>query len=127
MIKVLPVFLELALLIFCLIDAIQTPAAEVRNMAKWVWILLILIFPLVGGIAWLVVGRPARPRPAGQVPNSSVPEVQRSLPSTSDIDERLAADLARLDREHEESLRRWEAELRERENGNRDDDDAPPR
>lgn len=132
MIRVMPFLVELALLIFCLIDAIQTPESEVRNLPKWGWIVLIIIVPLVGGIAWLVVGRPTRATRDSRsewAPGSGFPEQQRPQRSTREIDERLDADLARLDREHEESLKRWEAELRERErriSGN-DDGDAPTR
>ena len=55
----LPVLLELGLTIFCLIDCIQSPEISIRNLSKWLWIVLILLFPLVGSIAWLVAGRPS--------------------------------------------------------------------
>lgn len=126
MLRVLPFIIELALLVFCLIDAIQSPEGEIRNLPKWAWIVLILIFPIVGGIAWLVVGRPTRTRSDGWAPGAGFPEYERPAPATADIDDQLDADLARLDREHEESLRRWEAELREREQRLRDDGDAAP-
>ena len=47
-----------ALWVFCLVDAIGADAARVRNLPKAGWIILILLFPLVGSIAWLVAGRP---------------------------------------------------------------------
>jgi hypothetical protein len=47
-----------ALWVFCLIDAIGSNAAKVRNLPKVAWIILILLFPFVGSIAWLVAGRP---------------------------------------------------------------------
>ena len=56
----LPVLIELGLLVYCLIDAIQTPSQDHRNLAKPLWILLIILVPIVGGIAWLVAGRPPR-------------------------------------------------------------------
>jgi hypothetical protein len=55
--------IELGLLVYCLIDCIQTDSTTVRNLPKLGWLLLILVFPLVGGIAWLVAGRP-RPGPS---------------------------------------------------------------
>ena len=60
--RMLPLLLELGLLIYCLIDCIQSGEEEIRNLPKWAWIILILLFPLVGGIAWLVAGRPLRAR-----------------------------------------------------------------
>lgn len=47
-----------ALWVFCLVEAISTPADRIRNLPKVAWVLLVLLFPLVGSIAWLVAGRP---------------------------------------------------------------------
>ena len=38
----LPALLEIGLLIFCLIEVIQTPADETRNLSKGWWIVLII-------------------------------------------------------------------------------------
>ena len=120
------VLLELVLLVYCLVHVITSPEDEVRNLPKWAWILLILFFPLVGGIAYLIAGRPVSQARTGWAPGAGFPESERPHPSTSDIDESLAADLARLDREHEESLRRWEADLRKREHDIQGDGSSPP-
>jgi hypothetical protein len=47
-----------ALWLFCLVDVIGTPDRDVRNLPKLGWLLLVLIFPFVGSLAWLVAGRP---------------------------------------------------------------------
>lgn len=60
MLRYLPVVLSLALTIYCVVDAIQSEDSAVRNLPKIVWILLILLFPLVGPAAWLIAGRPSR-------------------------------------------------------------------
>jgi hypothetical protein len=52
--------LLLALDIFCVIDLIQTRDDEVRNLPKIAWLILILLFPPIGSIAWLAAGRPQR-------------------------------------------------------------------
>jgi hypothetical protein len=117
MLRFLPFVVELALLVFCVIDLIQTPDDEIRNLPKWGWLILIILLPLVGSIAWLVAGRPVRAR----APRSSwstgagFPEYERPQPSTADIDTRLQADLDAADRQHEEALRKWQASLEERE------------
>lgn len=49
-----------ALWVFCLVDAIGSPADRIRHLPKVAWILLILFFPFIGSIAWLVAGRPQR-------------------------------------------------------------------
>lgn len=115
MIRTLPFLIELALVIFCVIDVIQTPEIEIRNLPKWGWLVLILFLPLIGSVAWLVAGRPLRARGDVWRPGAGFPEAERPRQSTADIDARLEQDLARLDREHEEALRKWERDLEERE------------
>ena len=48
----------LALLVFCLADAITRDDAEVRHLPKLLWIFIILLMPLVGSILWFAIGRP---------------------------------------------------------------------
>jgi len=50
----------LVLWIFCVIDVVISRDDEVRHLPKWGWLVLVLLFPLVGSIAWLAVGRPRR-------------------------------------------------------------------
>jgi len=51
-------FLVFALWVYALLDAIATDESLVRNLPKLLWIVLILFVPLVGPIAWLMLGRP---------------------------------------------------------------------
>jgi hypothetical protein len=70
----------LALFIYCVVNVIQTPEAQVRNLPKVVWLLIVLFFPLVGSVAWLVAGRPdsGRARPAAyERPAPTFPEYDR--------------------------------------------------
>ena len=47
-----------ALWVYCLVTVISTPDGQVRNLPKVAWLLIVLFFPFVGSIAWLVAGRP---------------------------------------------------------------------
>jgi hypothetical protein len=47
-----------AVWVFCIIDVITTPEGVARNLPKLVWLLIVIILPDVGSIAWLVAGRP---------------------------------------------------------------------
>jgi Phospholipase_D-nuclease N-terminal len=60
MLRALPFLLILVLCIYCVVDAIQTRDDRVRNLPKIAWIILILLFPLVGSVAWLIAGRAKR-------------------------------------------------------------------
>jgi len=116
MIRVLPAVLEIAFLVFCVIDVVQTPEHEIRNLPKWGWLILVILIPLIGGVAWLVAGRPVRQRSTSQwASDSALPEYQRPATLHDDIDTRLKADLAAADRQHEEALQKWQADLERRE------------
>lgn len=117
MIRYLPFLIELGLLVFCLIDCIQTDVP--RNLSKTTWVFVIIIVPLVGGIAWLVAGRPEH-RPARNVPwpstrTAGFPEYERPRRSNPDDDAAFLAGMNRSDQTHEQMLKDWEAQLRERE------------
>lgn len=72
MLRVLWPLLLIAFTVYNLISAIQTKDADVRSLPKIVWIILILLFPLVGGIAWLMAGR-TRTGSAGPIRRPSPP------------------------------------------------------
>ena len=58
--------------IFCIIDVITTPADQVRNLPKLVWVLVVVLLADIGSVAWLVAGRNWRARtpvPAGRPTN----------------------------------------------------------
>jgi hypothetical protein len=44
--------------VFCLIDVIAMEEYRMRNLPKGAWLLIVLLVPTVGSIAWLVAGRP---------------------------------------------------------------------
>jgi len=65
MVRVLPFIVELVLVVYCLIDLWQADSDRVRLMPKALWVLLIVVLPLFGGVAWLLAGRPAATGPGG--------------------------------------------------------------
>lgn len=127
MIRFLPYGLELILLVWCLVECIQTPSHHCRNLEKTWWIIIIIFVPLVGCIAWLVAGRPVRQPSASQWrAGGGFPESERPKEKVrrNEDDPAFMAEMARIDAEHAESLKKWEAklaaqeaELREREQG----------
>ena len=130
MIRVLPLLIELALVVYCLIDCIQSDEAEVRNLRKIWWVLLILFFPLVGAIAWLVAGRPKRDGRRSGVPwpstrTAGFPEYERPRRQVApDDDPEFLENLRRSNRDHEDMLKKWEDDLRRREGELRNPDDG---
>lgn len=47
-----------AFFVYCLLDVVLSEPSLVRNLPKLTWVLIVVIVPLAGGIAWLVAGRP---------------------------------------------------------------------
>lgn len=132
MIRLLPFVVEAVILVFCLIDAILADDSRVRNLPKWGWILLIIVIPLVGGIAWLVAGRPVN-APPRQVPwpsgTAGYPETERPAhlrPKAPDDDPEFLASLKKSNSDHERMLKQWEDDLRRREEDLRNQSDAGP-
>jgi hypothetical protein len=51
--------LWLGLTLYALLDVVLGDAAQQRVLPKPVWVLVVLLLPVVGPIAWFVVGRPS--------------------------------------------------------------------
>lgn len=148
MLRVLMILVPLALSIYAFIDCITTDEKDIRHIPKPIWAILVLLFPLVGSIAWLMVGKKPTAgigsgggRRGGWVAPDDNPDFLKSLEKDSDkageqagaaedgkkAEEPPAADadaLAELER-READLRRREAEIERREKGG-SADDAPP-
>jgi hypothetical protein len=53
-------FLLLGLWIYCIFDVIASDQATIRNLPKGIWLVIVLILPDIGSIAWLLLGRPEK-------------------------------------------------------------------
>jgi hypothetical protein len=45
--------------VFVTVFAASAKKSEVRNLPKWAWIVICLFVPIIGGLLYLVLGRPA--------------------------------------------------------------------
>jgi hypothetical protein len=121
------VLIELVLLVYCVLNVITTPEDQVRNLPKLLWLVLVIVLPLVGGIAWLVAGRPVggAKRPGGLPYKGNTgrfPEYDRpgrAVPQNPDDDEAFLRNL----RERAEEQRKRAAEQARR---LRDEEQPPP-
>ncbi|MFG2347051.1 PLD nuclease N-terminal domain-containing protein [Streptomyces phaeochromogenes] len=148
MLRVLMILVPLGLSIFAFIDCITTDEKDIRYIPKPLWAILVLLFPLVGSISWLLVGHVRKPRGlssgrGGWVAPDDNPEFLKSLKddskdkgeskdSDSDSDDgptdAVTGDEAHL-KNWEDDLRRREEELKRREGGSGEgqDDSTPPK
>jgi hypothetical protein len=118
-------FLALALWVYCFIDVLLTPDGQQRNLPKLAWVFIVLLFPPIGPIAWLVAGKnygkTATAARSTSGPASRYPEYDRPgrhVPGNPDDDEVF---LASLRLRAEEQRRR----ARESSDGKASDGSAP--
>jgi cytoskeletal protein RodZ len=107
------VYLILALLlttfwVYSIVDCAIQPPQRHRGVSKPVWMLIVILVPVLGGILWFAVGRTRRRamNPTFRAPDDN-PEFLGRIGTISDQDERirrLEEELAALDSEADDPL-----------------------
>jgi hypothetical protein len=109
--------LVIALMIGALVDIIRRDDSQVKHLPKMVWIIIVILLPLIGGILWFGIGREY------DGSGISLPRMRRTERPAGPVDVRPAPPLdlrtteqqiADLDREIEEWRLREETEKRRR-------------
>ena len=129
--------------VWALLDVIGTDSSMCRNLPKGMWLIIVLILPDIGAIAWLLMGRPEKAHwrpgstdyaaPRRPVGLEDSPRYSPTPIITDRRSEELDAELERWERERsgaknpeldklqeeldqrEAALRRRELEVRQRE------------
>ena len=97
-------FIELALLIFCLVDVISIYDSRIKTLNKIAWVFIIIIVPVVGPILWLTIGKDrSHDRPAERA--------RDARPIAPDDDPIFLHNTERFESQ-EARIRRLEAELK---------------
>ncbi|GAA5089067.1 hypothetical protein GCM10025760_12430 [Microbacterium yannicii] len=94
--------------VFTIVDCAVQPPNRHRGVSKPVWILIVILLPVLGGILWLIVGRMRASTVAARRAPDDDPEFLGRIGSISDQDERirrLEEELAQLDSESDDP--RW--------------------
>jgi hypothetical protein len=133
MLRVLMYLVPLALTIYAFIDCLNTPEDEAKHLPKIAWVFIILLFWIVGPVAWLVAGK-VRNAPGGggaahlwhphhrqeSVAPDDDPEFLKSLADGNKAEadkekEGKEEEGKEEDKKDESLLKSWEADLRRRE------------
>ncbi|WP_444950190.1 PLD nuclease N-terminal domain-containing protein [Micromonospora ureilytica] len=126
---VLLFLVQIVLAVCALISCLSAEEGKIRALPRIAWVLIILFFPLVGSIAWFIVGRQPSPGAgAGWSGGIGGGERQRPRPVAPDDDpEFLRSVEERAQQQDQELFQRWEEDLRRREDDLRRRDGEPPR
>ncbi|MFJ6678576.1 PLD nuclease N-terminal domain-containing protein [Microbacterium sp. NPDC091382] len=102
------VYLVLALLfaafwVYSIVDCALQPPTRHRGVSKPIWLLIVILLPVVGGVLWFVIGRAraSSQRVTFRAPDDD-PDFLGRISTSSDQDERirrLEEELAALDSE----------------------------
>lgn len=114
-IQLLVAVLGFALWVFCIVDLVITRDDRVRHLPKLAWLLIVLFFPFVGSLAWLLVGRPGREAPLRREQGAApgFPEYHRHGRMAAQSPEEDEAFLRQVRARAEEQRRRHEQARRE--------------
>jgi hypothetical protein len=86
--------------IYSVVDCALFDARRVRGLSKPLWLLVIVLFPIIGGVLWFVVGRGRR-------------SATRGVRTVAPDDDPEFLNRLRRDRDQEARIRRLEQELAE--------------
>ena len=96
--------------VFTIVDCALQPATRHRGVSKPVWVLIVVLLPVLGGLLWLAIGRSRKTsRLVARAPDDD-PEFLGRIGTISDQDERirrLEEELAQLDAEDDDP--KWTA------------------
>jgi hypothetical protein len=95
--------------LYALIDCISTPGRSIRSLPKAVWLIVIIVVPGLGGLAWLLFGR------AQSSGSSFLPG--RSQPSAPDDDPEFLRQLGD---------QTWSQKMKRKRDRNDSSPDEPP-
>lgn len=70
--RVALVVLTIAIQLYGLIDCAQREDSDVRRLPRWGWLIIIVLIPTLGAVAYLIAGRPKRPGNGGRKPRRSI-------------------------------------------------------
>lgn len=99
---IIGIVVAVAFTLYALVDAAMTDRARARGVGKPVWVVLVVLLPVIGGILWFTIGKGATPPPAPKAPDDD-PRFTGTRMSRSDLDEHM--------RELEEQLKALDDEV----------------
>lgn len=111
---IIGVVIAVAFTLYALVDAAMADASRARGVSKPVWVVLVVLLPVIGGILWFSIGRGPVVAAPVRAPDDD-PRFSGTRMNRAELDEHV--------RELEDRLRELDDETYPHENG---ESDEPP-
>lgn len=98
---IIGIVVAVAFTLYALVDAAMTDGARARGVSKPVWVVLVVVLPVIGGVLWFLIGKGDTPAVRPAAPDDD-PRFSGTRMSARDLDthmEDLEARLRELDSE----------------------------
>lgn len=92
---IIGIVIAVAFTLYALVDAVMTDGARARGVSKPVWILLVVVLPVIGGLLWFMIGKGATPAKRPTAPDDD-PRFTGTRLSKAAVDEHMRDLEARL-------------------------------
>ncbi|PRI11254.1 PLD nuclease N-terminal domain-containing protein [Leucobacter massiliensis] len=65
---IIGVVVAVAFTLYALVDAAMTEASRARGVGKPLWILIVVLLPVIGGLLWFLIGKGTKPAESARRP-----------------------------------------------------------
>lgn len=98
---IIGIVIAVAFTLYALVDAAMTDGSRARGVSKPVWVVLVVLLPVIGGVLWFMIGKGAPPAQRPTPPDDD-PRFTGTRMSSADLDSHM--------RDLEQRLRDLDAE-----------------
>jgi hypothetical protein len=85
---IIGIVIAVAFTLYALVDAAMTDGSRARGVSKPVWVVVIVLLPVIGGILWFLIGKGATPATRPQAPDDD-PRFSGTRMSSVDLDDHM--------------------------------------
>lgn len=92
---IIGIVVAVAFTLYALVDAAMTDGARARGVGKPIWVVLIVVLPVIGGVLWFLIGKGELPQKRPSAPDDD-PRFTGTRMTSGDLDSHMKDLEARL-------------------------------
>jgi lysylphosphatidylglycerol synthetase-like protein (DUF2156 family) len=85
---IIGIVIAVAFTLYALVDAAMTDGSRARGVSKPVWVVLVVLLPVIGGVLWFMIGKGATPAKRPAAPDDD-PRFAGTRMSSADLDSHM--------------------------------------